>query len=159
MDDSKALTKNETTVMLKNLPNDYTRTQLRSFLDSQGFAATYDFVYVPTAFRSGHSFGYAFVNFVEAHVAADVIEKLNGFQGAESKDDKVLDVCYSHPNQGLAANIERYRNSPVMHDEVPDEHRPMLLKNGMPTRFPPPTRRIHAPRVRRTVGSAMEVCE
>lgn len=162
MDDSMTLTKTQTTVMLKNLPHAFTRTQLRSFLDSQGFAATYDFIYVPTAFKSGHSFGYAFVNMVAADKAAEVIEKIHGLQAEESKDAKVLEVCYSHPNQGLVANIERYRNSPVMHVDVPDEHRPLLLKNGMPARFPPPTRRIHPPRVRRSVGNAMEadaVCE
>merc|ERR1712028_11721 len=102
------LTKTQTTVMLKNLPHAFTRTQLRSFLDSQGFAATYDFIYVPTAFKSGHSFGYAFVNMVAADKAAEVIEKIHGLQAEESKDAKVLEVCYSHPNQGLVANIERY---------------------------------------------------
>merc|ERR1719223_2033583 len=56
-DNSDAVTKDRTTVMLKNLPQSFTRTRLRSLLDSQGFAAKYDFVYVPTAFGSGQSFG------------------------------------------------------------------------------------------------------
>jgi hypothetical protein len=159
MEDSITLTKDQTTVMLKNLPQAFTRTHLRSFLDSQGFAAKYDFVYVPTAFGSGQSFGYAFVNLVAADVAEAVIQKLHGFQGEESKDSKVMEVYYSRPNQGLSANIERYRNSPVMHNDVPDEQRPMLLKNGMPVRFPLPTRRIQAPRVRRAVGNAMEIAD
>ena len=32
---------------------------------------------------------------------------------------------WSHPYQGLDAHIERYRNSPVMHEDVPDEYKPM----------------------------------
>jgi len=110
-------------------------------------------VYVPTAFRSGQSFGYAFVNFITTNTAEEAIWNLQGFC-AESEDAKALEVCYSHPNQGLLANIERYRNSPVMHEDVPDEHRPMLLKNGAPLKFPTPTKRIHAPRVRRSAGNA-----
>lgn len=152
-DNSDAVTKERTTVMLKNLPQFFTRTRLRSLLDSQGFAAKYDFVYVPTAFRSGQSFGYAFVNFMTTDMAKEAIWNLHAFC-AESADAMALEVCYSHPNQGLLANIERYRNSPVMHEDVPDEHRPMLLKNGVPSKFPSPTRRIHAPRVRRPASNA-----
>jgi len=156
MDDSITLTKDQTTVMLKNLPQSFTRTRLRSLLDSQGFAAKYDFVYVPTAFRSGQCFGYAFVNFIATDIAEEAIRKLHQFQNADSEDAKTMEVCYSHPNQGLVANVDRYRNSPVMHQEVPDEHRPMLLKNGAPLKFPSPTKQIHAPRVRRSVNNALE---
>lgn len=160
MDDSIPSTKDLTTVMIKNLPQFFTRTRLRNFLDSQGFAAMYDFVYVPTAFRSGQCFGYAFVNLIATDIAEEVIRKLQGCQTAESEDAKALEVCYSHPNQGLTANINRYRNSPVMHEDVPDEHRPMLLKDGEPLKFPCPTKKIHAPRVRGSVGNAEDVaCE
>lgn len=157
MDDSTASRTDLTTVMMKHLPQFFTRTQFRRFLDSQGFAAKYDFVYVPTAFRSGQSFGYAVVNFIATGIAEEAIRKLQGCQSVDPEDAKGLEVCYSHPNnQGLNANIDRYRNSPVMHDEVPDEQRPMLLKGGEPLKFPSPTKRIHAPRVRRSVGNSME---
>ena len=40
-----------TTVMLRNLPNDYTREMLLALLDTQGFANSYDFVYMPIDFK------------------------------------------------------------------------------------------------------------
>ena len=35
---------------------------------------------------------------------------------------KVCEVCWGNPLQGLGAHIVRYRNSPVMHQSVPDEY-------------------------------------
>jgi len=48
--------------------------------------------------------------------------------------------------QGLEANIERYRNSPTMHELVPDAYRPMLFVNGQQVAFPAPTKKIKPPR-------------
>jgi len=53
-----------TTVMLRNLPNDYTREDVLDLLDSGGFRACYDFFYMPVDFQSGSGMGYAFINFV-----------------------------------------------------------------------------------------------
>lgn len=156
MDDSSPLSEERTTVMLKNLPSGFNRTLLRNLLDSQGFSCAYDFLYVPMAFRSGQCFGYAFINLVSGDKAAELVEKFHGQRATNSDESKAMEACWSDPHQGLAANINRYRNSPVMHDEVPEEHRPMLLKDGEPMDFPAPTKRIHAPRVRRTASIALD---
>ena len=40
-----------TTVMLRNVPNNYTREMFLALLDDNGFAGRYDFVYLPCDFR------------------------------------------------------------------------------------------------------------
>lgn len=36
--------------------------------------------------------------------------------------------------------MERYRNSPVMHESVPDEYKPVILQNGLRVNFPEPSK-------------------
>ena len=45
------------TVMLRNLPNNYSRAMLLELLDSEGFAGQYDFFYLPMDFKSRASLG------------------------------------------------------------------------------------------------------
>lgn len=137
-----------TTVMLRNLPNQYTRTMLLNLIDSGGFAALYDFVNLPVDFKSGSSLGYAFVNFVNTEVAKRFQQKFDGFSDWIIPSRKVCGVTWSGPHQGLQAHIERYRNSPVMHESVSDTYKPIIFKDGQRIPFPPPTRKLRAPRVR-----------
>ena len=44
-------TADRTTVMLRNIPNNYTREMFLALLDDNGFAGRYDFVYLPCDFR------------------------------------------------------------------------------------------------------------
>lgn len=46
-----------TTVMLRNVPNDYTRQMLLDMLDDEGFKALYDFVYLPIDARRRRASG------------------------------------------------------------------------------------------------------
>jgi hypothetical protein len=50
--------------------------------------------------------------------------------------------------------VERLRNSPVMHERVPEVYKPALFVNGLAVSFPAPTRRIRAPRGRRSGTAA-----
>lgn len=136
-----------TTVMLRNVPNDYTRTMLLELLDKD-YLGQYNFVYLPIDFKSGSSLGYAFVNFASSEQARRFKVELQGFADWAVASSKVCSVSWSSPFQGLAAHLERFRNSPVMHETVPDEHKPVLLENGGRVAFPPPTKAIRAPRVR-----------
>lgn len=138
-----------TTLMLRNIPNDYTRTMLLELLDEQGFAGQYDFVYLPIDFHRKYGFGYAFVNFV-SYAQADLARlRLHGFNRWLIASQKICQVCWGEPLQGLPAHIERYRSSPVMHHDVPDEFKPIILQEGSRVPFPPPTRRVRAPRTKR----------
>jgi hypothetical protein len=135
-----------TTLMLRNIPNDYTRELFLDLLDSNGLAGTYNFVYLPIDFKRMSSLGYGFVNFVSHAEAEFARVRLEGFNDWSVPSQKVCKVCWGEPLQGLEAHIERYRSSPVMHREVPDECRPIVLQNGVRVPFPPPNRRVRAPR-------------
>jgi len=134
--------------MLRNMPNNQTRKMLIDLLDRQGFAGQYDFLYLPMDFATRASMGYAFVNFVSPASASHFMSCFDGFSKWSIPSRKVCGVSWSGPHQGLEAHIERYRNSPVMHVEVPDNFKPILLHHGARINFPPPTRKLRAPRIR-----------
>merc|ERR1711865_71137 len=136
------------TLMLRNLPNNYTRAMLLSLLDAEGFSGQYDFVYLPIDFKSHASLGYAFVNLSTTKAAERCWKEFEGFNKWVVPSSKVCSVNWSTPFQGLDSHVERYRNSPVMHEHVPDEYKPMLLSDGNRLPFPPPTKKIRAPRIR-----------
>lgn len=137
-----------TTVMLRNLPNNYTRAMMLELVDKEGFAGKYDFLYLPIDFKSNSSLGYAFANLVDHEQAELFRKKFEGFEGWAVPSQKVCCVNWSSPFQGLDAHVQRFRNSPVMHESVPDEHKPILFKDGTRIPFPEPTKSIRAPRVR-----------
>jgi len=137
-----------TTVMLRNLPNRYTRKMFLRLLDTHGFSRDYDFVYLPIDFRHRVNLGYAFVNMASHESAVRMKDTLDRFSAWTFDSQKVCEVVWAAPHQGLAPNIERYRNSPVMHESVSDEFKPILFKDGMRVAFPPPTKTIRAPKFR-----------
>lgn len=138
-----------TTVMLRNIPNDYTRAMLLELLDSLGLVARYDLVYLPIDFHRASSLGYAFVNFNRHEDAVLGKARLHGFTDWRVSSQKVCEVCWGGPLQGQSAHVERYRSSPVMHIDVPDEFKPIIFKDGVRTPFPPPTKRVRPPRSKR----------
>lgn len=135
-----------TTLMLRNIPNDYTRSMILELLDSNGFDNKYDFVYLPVDFSRMAGLGYVFVNFV-SHADAELAKLcLQGFNQWKIQSQKTCEVCWGHPLQGLEAHIARYRSSPVMHADIPDEFKPIVFRAGLRVAFPPPIRRVRAPR-------------
>lgn len=139
----------KTTVMMRNIPFYYMRSKLLGLLDEHGFSSCcYDMVYLPIDFGSGTGFGYAFINFVSNAEAERFKEHFQGFKNWFQPSDKVCEVDWSCTHQSLAAHIARYRNSPVMHESVPDEHKPMLFEQGIRVDFPAPTKKLRPPRAR-----------
>jgi len=141
-----------TTLMLRNLPADFSRSAVMDVLRSEGFADHASFVYVPMNLRSNGNFGYAFVDFYCADTAEQCKEQLEGFSRWEEPSEKALEIAWSE-TQGLDAQIARYRDSPLMHESVADEMKPALYKNGSRIAFPAPTKNIKAPRLRKAVES------
>lgn len=137
-----------TTVMIRNMPNNYTREMLLELVDSMGFVGTYDFAYLPIDFNSQAGLGYAFINFESVARAQSCFDKMEGFSDWKVPSEKVCTVTWSSPTQGFEAHIERYQNSPVMHHSLPDEWKPVLLQQGVRIPFPPPTKPIKTPKVR-----------
>lgn len=140
----------KTTVMFRNVPNDYTRSMFIAMLENEGFREKFNFVYLPIDFSSKSGFGYAFINLVCPQVAEKFRVHFDGFSRWTLPSNKVAEVTWSDPSQGLATHVERYRNSPVMHEAVPDEFRPVMLEKGLRVPFPPPTKAIKMPRIRQS---------
>ncbi|CAJ1439295.1 unnamed protein product [Effrenium voratum] len=81
-----------TTVMLRNVPNNYTREMLLTLLDAQGLAGCYDFVYLPCDFYRAANLGYAFVNMVDGTAVDAVWKALDGFSEWSMPTSKVCQV-------------------------------------------------------------------
>lgn len=127
-----------TTVILHHLPDRYTRTDLIQTLNDEGFAGLYDFVYVPMDFKTKACKGYSFVNLIDGEQAQHFIDRFHGRYWSSSKSSR---ACKATPSrlQGLAANITRYQNSPLMSREVPDLFKPALFIGKQQVPFPEPT--------------------
>jgi hypothetical protein len=135
-----------TTVMIRNIPNNVIRDELLERLASHGFQFSFDFAYLPMDFKRDANLGYAFVNVTSPEEADRFYDSFNGFNDWGCASNKVAEVCWGSMH-GLPAHIERFRNSPVMHKDVPDEHKPVLFCQGQRVDFPSPTKRIRAPRM------------
>lgn len=138
----------QTTVMLRNLPIGSSRDDLCALLDRLEFNTKYDFVYLPTNFRTQATFGYSFVNMISHEDAEKLKKQFDGFTAWGVESDKVCEASWSDMHQGLPAHIERYRNSPIMHESVQDAYKPAIFAGGVRVAFPEPTRRLRLPRVR-----------
>ena len=134
--------------MLRHLSESFTRRMLEELLDREGFAGCYDFIYVPTDIVSGACFFYAFVNLVNPQEAVRFKAHFTGLRRWPVPCDKVAAVDWSESIQGLAALIERYRNSPLVHRNTPDTARSAIYRRGARLAFPRPTRAVKAPRLR-----------
>jgi len=121
---------------------------LKEMLDYEGFDGYYDFLYLPMDFRNHVNIGYAFVNCLDPQTARHLRESFQGFDRWAIQSSKVCEVSWSHPQQGLAQHIERYRNSPVMHESMPIEYKPRLFQNGREVPFPRPTKAIRPVKLR-----------
>jgi hypothetical protein len=123
-----------TTVMLRNIPNKYTQRMLLAEVDGLGFGGQYDFFYLPIDYRNKCNVGYCFISFVNNEFARVFMEKLNGYKLPGFNSQKICEVSWARV-QGLRANIQHYRNSPVNSVNVP-EYRPLLFAHGTEIQFP-----------------------
>lgn len=135
-----------TTVMIRNLPKNLDRDGFLQLVNAEGFEGTYNLLYLPIDFKSGAGLGYAFIDFQYNSDAVGFFEKFHGCDKWAMESNKVCDVTWSVALQGIDEHVKRYRNSPVMHESVAEEYRPLLFKDGNRVPFPEPTKRIKAPR-------------
>ncbi|CAK0841271.1 unnamed protein product [Prorocentrum cordatum] len=145
------------TVMLKALPSQYTRDMLIELLQSKGFLQEHhcNFLYLPMNFKLSQNVGYAFLNLTCKEETKRFFDVFDGFSDWAVEWDQASTVWWSD-TKGLNANIERYRNSPMMRDDVPDIFKPILLSGGKRISFPSPTKQ-HLPRIRCRKGHGIRV--
>jgi len=133
---------NYTTVMLRNIPNKYTREMLVKQLNVE-FNGQFDFMYLPIDFRNKCNVGYGFINFRTPEVCESFVSKFHGVDvrkclpGLNSK--KIVEVTPARV-QGRSENVRRLRNSPVMNQlQEHPEWMPLLFdKDGYEEIFPLP---------------------
>lgn len=134
-----------TTIQLRGLPQTFTREKLLQLLRIEAETGSYDFAYLPMDFESSTSLGYAFVNFV-THEAADNFRRACSDPLRRLRAcDEVCEAMWSEL-QGLSKHIDRYKNSPVMHECVPESYQPARFIGTERAAFPPATRKIRPPR-------------
>jgi hypothetical protein len=132
--------------MMRNTPNNMTRDALVELLDAHGFGGCYDLVYLPMDFQTEAGLGYAFINLFTQDEAERILQYFEGFADWGVVSDKVCKMTWSDLD-GLQGHVDRYRNSPVQHESVPDKFKPALFnKDGERVPFPAPTKKIRAPR-------------
>lgn len=103
-------------------------------LDENGFEDVYDFVYVPHDFKRLPSLvnvGYFFVNFINHETAASCLSKLTGFKNWSMLSTKVLEGSWAVKTQGKNACRERCKYFTFMHEDIPDECKPMMFDRGV----------------------------
>lgn len=140
-----------TTLIVRNLPVGCTHNELHRILDEVGLAGLYNFIYIPFDFKKSALLRYGFVNFEQHEHAVKAMAVLDGFDGWGS--EKSCEVDWGSAQQSLHANIERYRNSPLMHSGVPDEYKPVLFKRGVRIAFPAPTKAVKPMKLRKVQQS------
>lgn len=84
-----------TTVMLRNLPNRYSRSDLLERLSSMGLEGSFDVLYLPLDYRSGYNLGYAFVNALGPAEVSLLGGVLSGLRWEPPPCSKVAAVCYA----------------------------------------------------------------
>jgi hypothetical protein len=137
----------QTTVMMRGIPNSFTRDALVDLLDSQGFAGCCNLVYMPIDMQTEAACGYASVTLFTHSDAERLRSHFEGFADWPMVSDKVCWTSWSQVD-GLLVNVERYRNIPAQHESVPDQFKPVLFnKFGKRVPFPSPTKKIIPTRV------------
>eukprot|EP00927_Polykrikos_kofoidii_P045420 TRINITY_DN3939_c0_g1_i8.p1 TRINITY_DN3939_c0_g1~~TRINITY_DN3939_c0_g1_i8.p1 ORF type:complete len:271 (+),score=33.71 TRINITY_DN3939_c0_g1_i8:70-813(+) len=95
-----------TTVMIRNVPNNFNRQQLMGELSKLGFGDSYDFLYLPIDSATSWNVGYAFVNFESPENAAACIATTGSYSFPHpiSGKKRAVLVSYAHV-QGLKDNV------------------------------------------------------
>lgn len=117
-----------TTLMIRNIPNTYTRAMLSAELDNLGFAGHYNFLYLPIDKSTSWNVGYSFVNFLDANIAycfRQVTVNYKFCQASHQGVHKPMLVSVAHI-QGLKNNMKHYSNTAVQCARVHNQ-RPLVL--------------------------------
>ncbi|RRT76893.1 hypothetical protein B296_00010861 [Ensete ventricosum] len=135
-EDSHSKSDQRTTVMIKNIPNKFSRDMLIGLLDEHcakenekaqlpdSAPSQYDFVYLPIDFKNGCNLGYAFVNFTTPAAARRLYGAMHRHEWKVFGSKKISHVCYARI-QGRKALVDNFKNSNFRCDT--DEFFPAVL--------------------------------
>ena len=112
-----------TTIMIKNIPNKFTREKLLEFID-KNFEGTYDLFILPKDGNKNRNFGYSFINFISSYSIPYFYHEFNGRKWTETNSQKICEISYSK-FQGRNELISHYPNKIIFFNNV------IKLKNGI----------------------------
>jgi hypothetical protein len=117
-----------TTLMIRNIPNRYTQTELMTELKEAGFENKFDFFYLPMDHETHANFGYAFINFVDEQDVGPFTKKFNGLKLNRFTSNKIIQIVPAQL-QGFQANLQHYCKKAVCTDDNVD-YRPLFFVDG-----------------------------
>ena len=117
-----------TTLMIRNIPNRYTQSELMTELKEAGFEDKFDFFYLPMDHETHANFGYAFINFVDEQDVAPFTKKFNGLKLNRFTSNKIIQIVPAQL-QGFQANLQHYCKKAVCTDDNID-YRPLFFVDG-----------------------------
>lgn len=129
--------------MLRNIDNTYTSRRFLQELLEAGVLTygDFDFFYLPIDFATSRSVGYGFINLTSVDKFLPFVKKYCHYKftfGTTGGDFRLARV------QGLANNIEHYRNNPVM-CILNELAKPLLFSGHHYIPFPTPTKPVYPP--------------
>ena len=103
-----SLKDNRTTIMIKNIPNKFSRDLLLSTID-QNFKGSYDLFIMPTDGNKNKNFGYSFINFTSSYFIPFFYYMFNNKKWSNTNSQKICEITYSKV-QGRENLISHYPN-------------------------------------------------
>eukprot|EP01130_Rhizamoeba_saxonica_P018468 TRINITY_DN9258_c0_g1_i1.p1 TRINITY_DN9258_c0_g1~~TRINITY_DN9258_c0_g1_i1.p1 ORF type:complete len:237 (+),score=30.30 TRINITY_DN9258_c0_g1_i1:728-1438(+) len=104
-----------TTLMIRNIPNKYTREMILSDINVN-CKKKYDFFYLPIDFKNKCNVGYAFINFISHESVPKFYEEFNERRWDKFNSEKVCQITYGRI-QGKSALIEHFQNSSLLQED------------------------------------------
>ena len=117
-----------TTLMIRNIPNRYTQSELMTELREAGFDNKFDFFYLPMDHETHANFGYAFINFLDEREVGPFTKRFNGLKLNRFTSNKIIQIVPAQL-QGFQANLQHYCKKAVCTDDNVD-YRPMFFVDG-----------------------------
>jgi hypothetical protein len=117
-----------TTVMLRNIPNRFSReTVLDDLLLGSGFQGRFDFLYMPMDLAARSNIGYAFINFTSALAVIDFYNIYH--EHAWERTTKTCQVSFGRL-QGKEALINQFKKR-ASEAQIPEKYLPLCFHDGV----------------------------
>ena len=117
-----------TTLMIRNIPNRYSQSELLTEIREAGFDTKFDFFYLPMDHETHANFGYAFINFVDEREVEPFTKRFNGLKLNRFTSNKIIQIVPAQL-QGFQANLQHYCKKAVCTDDNID-YRPLFFVDG-----------------------------
>mmetsp|Transcript_56206 Transcript_56206/g.100147 ORF Transcript_56206/g.100147 Transcript_56206/m.100147 type:complete len:515 (-) Transcript_56206:159-1703(-) len=120
------------TVMIRQIPRQYSQLMLLKEVNRHGFEGQYDFFYLPFDLKKGINVGYGFVSFVHPHYALAFREAFEGVHLEMSKQSSgKCKPLHVHPAsvQGYDANYKHFMSTKTGQKQDP-QFSPLFFPHG-----------------------------